>query len=252
MPMPFGPRPEGTRGAFIDAMTQNYPVMPELNIPGGGMLPGMMPGMNMQQNYDLFRDMTTINPALELAGGAVAPGAGAALGKVGGMMGRMAGKYGDELAGLFQKGKRAYEGPPQGPMGGGQAALGPDMPLSNMGPDDFLNPDDYARHVDQMGQGPMPPPAQAGPGGLAGQEAASGYPTMPMEPPPSNFMPEQMPPPLGGQPQGQGLQMMGTSQPSLGGMPPEANQMITDAVNSGMSVEQAVEWVMQMYQGMGG
>jgi hypothetical protein len=266
-------------------MTSNYPMLPEMQMPGWA--PGIVPGTSLQDNYDLLRGATTINPALDLAGMALGGPAAKVAGKGIGMLGRLAGRYGDELAGLFNKGKRAYEGPPAGPMGGGQAALGPDVPMSNMGPDDFLNPDDYARYVDEMGAGPMPPPQR--PGGLSGQEAMSGHPTLPMEPPPSNFAPGQMPPPLGlddmasyqqrgfvpqGTPPGQvtpglgpavpgaapfspavpgpEISRMATSQPSLGGMPPEANALIKDAIDSGMSVEQAVEWVMQMYRGMGG
>lgn len=118
--------------------------------------PGTIPLGSESQMFDQGQ----FNPGAAMSEAVDAGGNMAMLGNVsgkgmGGRLGKFFGRGADDVGQAIPS---ATHGVPQG---GGQAALGPDLPLPNRGP------------------------TPGGPGGLAGAEAASGYPTVPMQSAPS-------------------------------------------------------------------
>ena len=138
--------PQEALGMAGQMATQDYNVMPDMQL--SDQSAGGWP--SPQSMYNFAQDMTSFNPAME-AGGAVA--GMPFVGRMARPLTRMLGRYGDEAA--------QYMGRMKPAGGGGAAALGPDLPLPNRGP------------------------TTGGPGGLAGQEIASGHPTLPMNPQPA-------------------------------------------------------------------
>ena len=233
------------QGVLPDFLTETYRPMPEADLSGMG---GGGPWGDAQSMYDFLREMTALNPSIDILAALV----GGLAGRLGGA-GRMARGAGmvDEAADVG-----SYMGRPKMAGGGGQAALQPDLPLPNRGP------------------------TPGGPAGLQGAEAASGHPTMvprnvgaaddfaamnqpgmelgggPMSQPgmqlgPDDFLnPDQYTRHLDEMAAGpQPMSQMATSAPGLD----EFAQMFDDAIAAGMSPQDAESFVMQMYQqAMGG